>query len=177
MILRPAGPADFGAVLALNEESVQFLSPLSQERLEQLDAEAELHSVIESDGAVCAFLLAFREGADYDSVNYRWFQRRYQRFLYVDRVVVSRRMQGRGAGAALYRHVFAHAAATSVPVVTCEYDVDPPNEVSERFHARFGFREVGRQRVAGGSKAVSLQASVVPAVDDGATLSGRGRTQ
>jgi hypothetical protein len=177
MILRPARPEDFSAVLALNEESVQFLSPLSQGRLEQLDAEAELHSVIESDGAVCAFLLAFREGADYDSVNYRWFQQRYPRFLYVDRVVVSRRMQGRGAGAALYRHVFAHAAETSVPVVTCEYDVDPPNEASERFHGRFGFSEVGRQWVAGGSKAVSLQASVVQAADDAATQPRRGRTQ
>lgn len=163
MILRPAEPADFSAVLALNEESVQFLSPMSRERLERLHAEAELHAVIESEGAVCAFLLAYREGTDYDSVNYRWFQQRFQRFLYVDRVVVSRCMQGRGAGAALYRHVFAHAAETSVPVVTCEYDVDPPNEVSERFHARFGFREVGRQRVADGRKAVSLQASVLTA--------------
>jgi len=50
-----------------------------------------------------------------------------------------------------------------VPVVTCEYDVDPPNPGSERFHTRFGFREVGRQVVAGGKKSVSLQAAIVPA--------------
>jgi predicted GNAT superfamily acetyltransferase len=40
--------------------------------------------------------------------------------------------------------------------VACEYDVEPPNDASARFHARFGFGEVGRQRLAGG-KQVSLQ--------------------
>jgi len=41
--------------------------------------------------------------------------------------------------------------------VSCEFDTDPPNGASRRFHQRRGFREVGSQRVAGGKKAVSLQ--------------------
>ncbi len=41
--------------------------------------------------------------------------------------------------------------------IVCEFDTDPPNEASWRFHQRFGFREVGSQRVADGKKAVSLQ--------------------
>jgi predicted GNAT superfamily acetyltransferase len=56
--------------------------------------------------------------------------------------------------------VFEFAATHSVGLVTCEYDVEPPNPASERFHARFGFREVGRQRLDGG-KLVSLQAAQV----------------
>jgi predicted GNAT superfamily acetyltransferase len=44
-----------------------------------------------------------------------------------------------------------------IPVVACEFDVQPPNPASERFHAKFGFIEVGRQSVAGGKKTVSLQ--------------------
>jgi len=163
MILRRASSSDFSAVLALNEESVRFLSPLAPERLVALDREAELHVVMEEAGAVVAFLLALREGATYDSINYQWFAGRYRKFLYVDRVVVSQSRQGGGAGRLLYDHAFAHARATSVPVVTCEYDVDPPNPGSERFHTRFGFREVGRQVVAGGKKSVSLQAAMVPA--------------
>jgi uncharacterized protein len=163
MILRLASSSDFQAVLALNEESLHFLSPLSPERLTALYREAEVRVVIEEAGAVLAFLLAFREGADYDSINYQWFGQRYERFLYVDRVVVSQARHGTGAGRLLYDHVFAHARATQVPVVTCEYDVDPPNPVSARFHARFGFSEVGRQVVAGGKKSVSLQAATVKA--------------
>lgn len=162
MHIRPSIPDDFSTVLALNAEFVHFLSPLSTERLVHLHNHAAVHQVVEQEGTVIAFLLAFREGAPYDSVNYQWFASRYACFLYIDRVVVSQRVRAKGAGTALYRHAFAHAAAGNVPVVTCEFDVDPPNPVSERFHAKFGFREVGRQLVAGGKKLVSLQAARVP---------------
>jgi predicted GNAT superfamily acetyltransferase len=150
-------------VLALNDESVRFLSPLSSERLVHLHRQAAIHRVIEAEGNVIAFLLAFREGAHYDIVNYQWFASRYARFLYIDRLVVSRRLRAKGAGTALYQHAFAHAAAAGVPFVTCEFDIEPPNPLSERFHAKFGFQEVGRQPVANGKKVVSLQAAQVQA--------------
>jgi len=165
MKIRPASPADFPSVLALNEESVQFLSPLTAERLLQLHEQAALHQVVEDEGQVVAFLLAFRDGARYDSVNYQWFASRYASFLYIDRVVVSQRLQAKGAGSALYRQAFAFAATAGMPLLTCEFDVEPPNPISERFHARFGFHEVGRQLVANGKKVVSLQAAPVPSKD------------
>ena len=161
MNLRPATAADFSAILALNEQSVQFLSPLSAQRLAQLHASSALHCGAERDGRVIAFLLAFREGADYDSINYVWFAQRYRRFLYIDRVVVALDSRAHGTGSALYAHAFGHAAQTGVPVLACEFDLEPANLVSERFHSKFGFREVGRQSVAGGRKRVSLQTADV----------------
>ena len=161
MMARPATPADFAAVLALNAESEHFLSPLTALRLASLHGQSEGHWVIEAAGEVVGFVLVFREGADYDSVNYRWFAARYSQFLYVDRVVVAAGHQGRGVGAQLYRLVFAHAAATGVALVAAEYDVEPPNPASARFHQGLGFREVGRQALAGGRKSVSLQVAAV----------------
>ncbi len=161
-MIRTAAATDFDAIVELNLESEHFLSPMDRSRLVHLDAMAALHLVAEAHGEVSAFLLAFREGADYDSPNYRWFDTRYVRFLYIDRVVVSSRARGTGLGSALYRGVFDKAEADDVPCVVCEYDVEPPNEASRRFHAGFGFVEVGRQRLPGG-KAVSLQAAPVPA--------------
>lgn len=163
--LRPATSADFPAVLALNEQSVKFLSPLSAGQLVQLHDDAALHCVVEQDEVVIAFLLAFREGAGYDSVNYAWFAGRYPRFLYIDRVVVAPAARNGGAGSLLYEHAFRHAARSAVPILACEFDIEPPNPVSARFHARFGFQEVGRQAVAGGSKWVSLQTAEVPPAD------------
>jgi len=154
---RSAIPADFEAILALNEESVHFLSPLDRERLVALHAESALHRVLLRDDAIVAFILAFREGAAYDSVNYRWFAQRYPSFLYIDRVVVSQSLQAGGAGTLLYRDAFNFAAAAAVPILACEFDVAPPNPVSEKFHAKFGFREVGRQTAGQGKKMVSLQ--------------------
>jgi predicted GNAT superfamily acetyltransferase len=158
MLLRPATRADFKAVLALNEESVAYLSPLDELRLADLHDAAALHLVVEENGVVIAFLIALCDGASYDSPNYLWFARRYERFLYVDRVVVASGAKSRGAGSMLYRELFAFAQKTLVPYVTCEYDVEPPNARSERFHRRFGFREVGRQVLGDGRKTVSLQA-------------------
>ena len=161
MTLRPAVRNDHDAILALNEESVHFLSPMDQARLLALDAEAAWHHVVEREGEVSGFVLAFREGANYDSINYRWFTERYAPFLYIDRVVVSGAAQGMGLGNLLYGGVFAYAKQHQLPWVTCEYDIDPPNPASERFHAGFGFAEVGRQAVANGKKWVSLQAAKI----------------
>lgn len=160
--IRDTETADFDAILALNAASVAVLSPLSPGRLADLHAKAALHRVAERDGEVTGFLLAFREGADYDSPNYRWFAARYPSFLYVDRVVVTQAARGSGIGALLYRDLFGFAASSAVDLVTCEFDVDPPNAVSERFHARFGFHEAGRQWLGDGRKQVSLQVASVP---------------
>lgn len=161
MHLRPATAADSQRVLSLNAESVRFLSALDAEKLSQLVAQSALYVVVEEQGAVAAFLLALRERARYDSPNYAWFARRYSRFLYVDRVVVSEAVMFRGVGSMLYSELFSFAATSGVSRVACEFDLDPPNPASERFHAKFGFGEVGRQRVAGGQKLVSLQVATV----------------
>lgn len=171
-MLRDATPADFSAILALNEAFVAVLSPLDGARLARLHAQSALHRVIEREGRVEAFLLAFREGADYDSPNYRWFAQRYPHFLYVDRIVVAGDAQARGAGRRLYRELYALAVRDAVPLVTCEFDLEPPNPASERFHAGLGFREVGRQQLHGGRKTVSLQALEVGAGDT--PLAGHG---
>ena len=97
-----------------------------------------------------------REGTAYDSPNYLWFAARYPRFLYVDRVVVAVAEQGKRLGAALYDELFASTQRADATVITCEFDLEPPNEASRRFHARYGFLEVGTQRLPGG-KRVSLQ--------------------
>lgn len=164
--IRDASPADFPALLALNAESVHFLSPMDRLRLQQLFAQAAYCRVIEQDGGVTAFLLAFREAADYDSPNYRWFAARYPQFLYIDRVVVAANQQGKGLGALLYADLFAFARSQAVTRITCEFDIDPPNETSRRFHARFGFHEVGSQWLGNGNKQVSLQ----EAASDGTKL-------
>lgn len=159
MHLRQATPQDFPRLLALNAEQVQYLSPLDSAKLAHLHAQANWHQVIENETGVCAFLLAFAPGADYGSPNYRWFDARGGRFLYIDRVVVAASAQGRGCGRQLYKALFDFARASSFDSVVCEYDLDPPNPVSAAFHARFGFVEIGRQRANG--KQVSMQAANV----------------
>lgn len=156
-MIRDAQPTDFDAILRLNAGSEHFLSPLDTARLTRLHGAAALHWVVEEAGVAQAFLLALREGADYDSVNYRWFSARYARFLYIDRVVVAPQLRGKGWGGRLYTDLFVHARLAGIGDVTCEFDLEPPNPASQRFHQTFGFAEVGRQRVGAAHKLVSLQ--------------------
>ena len=119
MQIRNAAPEDFAEILALNEASVQFLSPLSLERITTLLAHAAYHRVVATSDGVQAFLLALREGADYDSMNYRWFSARLTAFLYIDRVVVSPSAQGRGYGKRLYEDLIAYAEQDAISPITC----------------------------------------------------------
>jgi len=158
--IRDATPADFPAILALNLESEALLSPLDNARLAHLHGQAAYHRVACENGAVVAFLLVFAEGADYDSPNYRWHAARLPRFFYVDRIAVAASHQGRRLGARLYEDLFAFARTHSVGTIACEFYVEPLNAASQCFHAAFGFREVGTQWVAEGTKKVSLQVAV-----------------
>ncbi len=68
---------------------------MTMKKLEQLRSQLEMLSVIEVDGIVEAFVLTIREDKAYDSVNYLWFSDHYDRFLYIDRVVVSVNMRSK----------------------------------------------------------------------------------
>jgi predicted GNAT superfamily acetyltransferase len=151
--IRDATPADYAAILELNRDSEALLSPMDAGRLRELDAAAAYHRV--AGEPVAAFLLAFREGAGYDSPNYRWFSQRFDRFLYVDRIAVAASARSAGLGGALYRDLFGFARAAGVPRIVCEYYSRPLNEASQRFHARHGFDEIGTQWLPERGKQVS----------------------
>ncbi len=155
--IRQAVDEDSPAVLLLNQAEVAQTSELDRERLRQLAAMSEVFSVVMIEGRVGAFLLALGAGAAYENDNFSWFSARYSSFIYVDRIVVDARFAGTGLGSSLYRHLFAHARALEIPLISCEYNIEPPNPASKAFHQKFGFFEVGQQSVAGGSKRVSLQ--------------------
>ena len=154
--IRAADDADRGAILELNQESVEVLSPLDDCRLELLHGMAEALWVAEDERGIRGFLMAFAPGADYDSVNYRWFDRRYDDFLYVDRVVVDAGARGLGIGSLLYRQLEAHARETGRRRIVAEVDEFPPNVTSLAFHRRRGFEIIGGQQIAAGKRVAML---------------------
>jgi len=159
--IRDARAEDYPAVVKLNEAVVEQTSPMVLERLNQLVTLTSYFRVAVTVDRLVAFLLAMREGVPYQNDNYSWFTSRYDRFLYVDRVVVASEFQGCGIGTKLYRNLFSYAMQEEVPVITCEINAVPPNEVSAAFHARLGFSEVGSQWICEGRKKVSMQAALL----------------
>ena len=159
--IRDIADADFEAIVALNDGEVQQTSPMDVNRLRFLVALSSYCKVATVENRVVAFLIALREGAPYENDNYRWFSERLSTFIYIDRIVVDAGFSGRGLGKKLYGDLFEFARSERVATVTCEYNIEPRNPASQTFHDKFGFRELGTQWVANGTKRVSLQASAI----------------
>ena len=160
--IRRANEEDYPFILRVNEENVEVLSPMDQEKLQFFADRAELVQVAEIDGERAAFLIGLREGdQEYGSENYKWFSAKYPKFLYVDRIVIDEPFRSKGLGRALYEGVFEHARKDDVHVVTAEIDTIPYNEASLKFHEEMGFKEVGEQFVRDNTIKVSLQAREV----------------
>jgi predicted GNAT superfamily acetyltransferase len=149
--------ADLEPVLALNALHAVATSPLDEPALRRLLAEA-FHAVRVDRGA--ALLIALDQDAIYDSPNFLWFRARLPRFVYVDRVIVAAAQRGRGLADALYRDLKAKARAAGHDRIVCEVNVDPPNPQSDAFHARQGFTEMGRTRLANGKTVRYLSCSL-----------------
>ncbi|MFA9444395.1 GNAT family N-acetyltransferase [Egicoccus sp. AB-alg6-2] len=156
MELRPLVDGDLGDVLALNQSEVPNVGPLTSDGLVALVARCDLALVASDEDGIAGMLLALAPGTDYGSPNYRFFEQRGTDHLYVDRVAVAARARRRGLASALYDQVERHARASGRAEVTCEVNVQPPNDASLRFHAARGFVEVGQQQV--GDHRVSLLA-------------------
>ncbi len=147
----PLDPAHEAALLALNNAHAEELSWLDAKKFWSMTGEA-FHA--RRIGCVDAFIIAFDQAADYDSPNFLWFQERYRRFVYVDRVVTAPEARGRGLAKALYLDLFAAARAAGHQRIVCEVNADPPNPASDAFHAAMGFVAVGEAAILGGSKQV-----------------------
>ena len=102
MNIRPITPRDFETVLELNDISVSVLSPLDRADLTKLLDLCALSVVVEMSRQVAGFMLAFEPGSAYRSLNYRWFDDNFERFLYIDRIVVGGDFRGRGIADSLY---------------------------------------------------------------------------
>jgi predicted GNAT superfamily acetyltransferase len=157
VVIRPAAQTDFETICALNLAEIQHTSAMNTTRLAELNAISCYHKVGCLGGIVSAFLLAMCDGSSYKNANFEWFSKKYARFIYIDRIVVSSGSRGLRLWSLLYEDVFRHARSHAIPLVTCEYNLVPPNEPSRLFHDKFGFKEKGTQWVANGAKQVSLQ--------------------
>jgi uncharacterized protein len=160
VVLRSAAPMDFATICALNFAEVQHTSEMDIARLAELDAMSCYHKVACPGGVVSAFLLAMCNDSHYRNANFEWFSQKYSRFIYVDRIVVSAASRGLRLATLLYEDLFSFARSSAIPLITCEYNLVPPNEPSRLFHDKFGFKEQGTQWLANGTKQVSLQVAM-----------------
>ena len=161
--IRDACRDDLEHLLELNQTNLPHVGSITQSEMEHLHSQAICFRIAEFKGQTAGFLIAFDPEADYGSLNFLWFKRHYNAFIYIDRIVVAPEVRRQGIAVRLYRDIEHFAADRKIPTLACEYNLRPNNEVSRRFHQRYGFNEVGTQETENGKKTVSLQIKqVVP---------------
>lgn len=157
LTVRDVQAHELDAILALNNAAGSTILPLDRAGIGRLVDYACYLRVAEADGQLAGFLLALREGTQYESSNYRWFSERYPEFVYIDRIVIARPFRRLGLGRVFYADVTGFAEVR-VPVLTCEVFLEPRDDISVLFHGTYGFQEVGQQTMQGVGRRVALLA-------------------
>lgn len=155
--IRNVRPEELPLLLALNQANLPHVGSISMREMQHLHNQAVYFRVAELNGLATGFLIAFEPRADYGSLNFLWFKKRYPNFVYIDRIVIAAAARRKGNALALYRNLEDFAVQRHIPLMTCEYNLKPPNEISRQFHQGYGFIEVGTQDTEKGKKTVSLQ--------------------
>ena len=146
---------DLGEVLILNQLALPAVSSVTIDEMANFLDIADYFKSIIIENIVAGFLIALHPGKDYYSLNYKWFEKRYKSFIYVDRIVIGSSYRGNGLGKAFYNDL-AIFAKHKTGDITCEVNIRPKNEDSMIFHKKYGFYEVGTQTTENGKKEVSL---------------------
>ncbi len=152
-----ATKADNPLVLGLNESCVPHVNSLSAATLSALVADAHCYlKAVDEAGQTMGVVIAMAPGAAYKSVNYQWFRNKYQRFLYIDRIMVVDRFRRCGVAQEIYRHLIELARREGLERLCCEVNIEPPNPASRKLHYQLGFESVGTQETEAGAKRVDL---------------------
>ncbi len=153
MKIRELSLADVEAMWSINEEGLPGTGAVTIEGMTDLLELSELAIGLEQEGILQGFVLCLHPGTRYGSLNYAWFNERYENFIYVDRIAVTSAKRSKGIGTALYGEVVDYAEVQKWPIAA-EVSLHPPNPGSMRFHGRFNFEEVGI--LTHGEKAVTM---------------------
>jgi hypothetical protein len=146
---------DLPRVVDLNQDALPTVSSITLDDMIHFLEIVDYFRVIKINSNIIGFLIALTPGNDYQSPNYKWFEKQYSQFMYVDRIVIDPFFQNKGLGRTFYDDLKIFCQRYT-PIITCEVNLKPKNDKSLLFHKKYGFEQVGTQETDGGKKEVSL---------------------
>ena len=139
MSIRRAKEKDLPSILDLNNREYKWVGKKEIDFFQKY-MDISIFNVFEANERIVGFLMAMDQNTDYDSINFLWFKDKFNKFYYIDRVIVDESMRGKGIASLLYRELID--IKRDIPLVA-EVSINPSNEGSVIFHDKIGFREVG----------------------------------
>jgi hypothetical protein len=134
---------DLKSIYDLNQANVPEVGSLEDtSALSELIRMSSFNLSIKLNDEIVGYIICFKEGSKYQSLNYKFFQESIDEFLYIDRVAIKDGFRGQGLGTMIYDSIYVEANKINVPLL-CEVNTRPVNEPSLKFHAKMGFKECG----------------------------------
>ncbi len=133
-------PRHHAQILSMNQHFVHWLSPLDLDGLKALLSVSSYTKQVDEASGV---LIGYGHDADYDHKNLQWLRPRFDKFFYIDRVIIAAGSQGRGYARQLYADFERTARARGYPRLVCEVNTRPDNPGSHKFHKALGFNPIG----------------------------------
>ena len=134
---------DLKSIYDLNQANVPEVGSLEDTSvLSELIRMSSFNLAVKLNNELVGYIICFKEGAKYQSLNYKFFKESIDEFLYVDRVAIKEGFRDQGLGTMIYDSVFLEARKLNVPIL-CEVNTRPANDPSLKFHAKMGFKECG----------------------------------
>ena len=153
--LRDAKHSDIDKIVQINKSAIPAVNYVSYNEFEWfLNRKLYFKIAENSHGAISGFLLVLPSGLDYKSLNYKWFSGRYEKFAYIDRIVIMDEFKKNGIGKSLYLDLEKNIS--EYKLIACEFNIVPPNPVSKKFHESLNYENVGHQLTENETKKVSL---------------------
>jgi len=137
---------DLKSILFLNQDSIPAVSSSNLEMMKHFLIICDYFKVCKINGEIIGFLNALLPSKDYKSEHYKWFNDRYESFIYVDRIILNKSYQNQGYGTVFYDDL--KKSIENKPLdIACEINTKPYNKQSIRFHKKYGFKDVGRKDI------------------------------
>lgn len=143
MEIRALQISDSSLIWEINEQGLPGTGKVSEQEIVDLLEFSSLSIGLFDNNSLLGFVICLPPKTAYGSLNYLWFNERYDDFLYVDRIAVSTANRNQKIGSKLYQAVIDTASKLGVPIAA-EVNLRPPNPDSVRFHQRHGFTEIGQ---------------------------------
>ena len=139
----------------INEEAIPAVNTVSKKEFIWFYENSIYFKKVTVEKILAGFLLVLPMNIPYKSLNYIWFSKRFNNFAYIDRIAVKEEYKSLGIGTLLYSDL-EQSLPKDIKIIACEYNIKPLNKVSQNFHQKMEYKNVGTQFTENNTKEVSL---------------------
>ena len=148
----------FSSFYEINQQQVPKFGSVSLQEFINLIKISNISYGFIKKGICLGFVICLRENTNYQSINYKFFQKRHNKFFYIDRIAIANKYQSSGIGSILYNKLLSIKVKFNIPICA-EVNIDPPNELSINFHRKHGFSEITESTLKEGYSVVYMEVS------------------